>query len=371
MKSILKELSATRLEGGKSAFRQVYELLRLRLRRQPVGISEYFEYGIWHPSVTPDMLDEFVGWRQSSALDRELNEAYSRALANDKLLNYLVLHAHGYPIPAPLASYSADGRQIASEKILRTHDDVRAFLSDDVYPFYVKPISAGYGRGVLGVAGRDDEGFHLFDGRVIQLDEFMAPFDFAPYQGMLFQEPLTAHPEISELTGSTAISCVRFICFVTPSGPTIHTAFWKVTAGRNMLDNFSHGDYGNCLAAIDIETGTVVRAISRMGPGGQIDRHPTTKRRLVGIGLPDWQRAIDLVCSASRHFPGLRLQNWDVALCPQGPVLLELNTESELAVPQAISGHGLMDRRLRTILAAITKGKEAYAIAMARRNAAH
>jgi hypothetical protein len=33
-------------------------------------------------------------------------------------------------------------------------------------------------------------------------------------------------------------------------------------------------------------------------------------------------RAVELVKSASANFPGLRLQNWDVA--PEGPVLLEL-----------------------------------------------
>ena len=371
MGSFLEQLSAARLDGGKPAFRQLSEMLMLRLRKPPVGISEYFEYGVWHRSITRAMLDEFIGWRQSAALDREFNEDYSRVLANDKLLNYMVLLTNGYPIPTPLASYTIGGRRIADEKILKTHDEVFSFLTSDAYPFYVKPISAGYGRGVLGVAGREGERFRLFDGRLIGLDEFMAPFDFAPYQGMLFQKPLTSHPDISELTGTKAVSCVRFICFVTPNGPTVHTAFWKITTGANMLDNFSHGDYGNCLGSIDVENGRVTRVISRMGPGGQIEKHPTTRKRLLGVTLPDWQQAVDLVFSASKHFPGLHLQNWDVALCPDGPVLLELNTESELAVAQAISGRGLMDVRLRKILADSTEEKSAYRAAIVQRNLAH
>lgn len=39
------------------------------------------------------------------------------------------------------------------------------------------------------------------------------------------------------------------------------------------------------------------------------------------------------------------------AAVPGGPVLLALNTESELGVPQATSGVGLMDRQMRAILA--------------------
>lgn len=310
------------------------------------------------------MRDEFIGWKQSGELDRRLNAAQSRVLANDKLVNHVILLSAGLPCPAPLASYTASGRRVATEQALTTHEDVREFLSGDVFPFYVKPISAGYGRGVIGVAGCVDGVLSLFDGSTLSLQKFMQPFDFSPYLGMLFQRPLMAHPDIVELTGTHAISCVRSICFVTSQGPVIHTAFWKIISGRNMLDNFSHGDYGNCLGAIDQSTGKIVRAISKLGPGGVIENHPTTGKRILGFQLPDWDRAVDLVKSATGNFPGLRLQNWDVALCPGGPVLLELNTESELGVPQAISGTGLMDQRLRDILRQVDADDQAHRAAV-------
>lgn len=349
--SLFDQVAKARANGGKPAWQQLAEAVRLRLASNPLGIGEYFDYGIWHESITPERLGEFIGWRQSAALDKQLNADYSRVLANDKLLNYLILEAAGFRIPTPIATYTRNGRSIGNERILQTIDAVRSFLREASYPFYVKPISAGYGRGVLGVAGLDGQWLQLMDDSQIEVDDFLAPFEFPPYQGMLFQQPLVAHPAIAELTGSQAICCIRFICFVTATGPVTHTAFWKVIAGRNILDNFSHGDYGNCLAAIDSDTGRVVRAISRLGPGGQIDLHPGTQKPLSGFPLPDWEKALALVHSAARHFPGLRLQNWDVALCPEGPVLLELNTESELAIPQAISGRGLMDQRLRALLA--------------------
>ena len=360
MFSVLRKIKATQSDGGKSPSHQIGEIVRLRLAPSPVGIGEYFDYGIWHRSVTEDRLKEFIGWRQSHQFDRTLNDDYSRILANDKLLNYLVLSSAGYPIPVPLATFSTRGRKIHGEQVLRTFDEVIAFLDSDAYPFYVKPISAGYGKGVVGVLAKERDGLRLMDGSLMTLDDFLLPFGFPPYQGMLFQRPLVAHPAIQAVTGTEAVCCVRFICFVTASGPMIHTAFWKITSGRNMLDNFSHGDYGNCLGAISIDDGAITRAISRLGPGGVIEHHPTTNRPLTGFMLPDWKKAKDLVLSASAHFPGLRLQNWDVALCPEGPVLLELNTESELNVPQAISGRGFLDQRLKTILADIAAEKEAF-----------
>lgn len=354
---VFDRIRQARSDNGKSWLRQLAEIARLRFVESPIGVGEYFDYGMYRTAVGGTELREFIGWRRSTDLDRLLNDNYSRALANDKLLNYLVLRAAGYRIPAPIATFSPIGRQIDGERVLQSTEEVRQFLEGNPYPFYVKPIAGGYGRGVLGVRRKDGERLVLLDGSAISVDDFLKPFLFPPFRGMLFQRPLEAHEKIAALTGSRALSCVRFICFVTPNGPVVHTAFWKVTAGNNMLDNFTHGKFGNCLAAIDIEEGTIVRAISRMGPGGEIRVHPTTEQPLIGFALPHWQEAIALVCSATKHFPGLRLQNWDVALCSEGPVLLELNTESELAVPQAISGRGLMDARLRQILKDIGTGE--------------
>lgn len=369
MTRLFQDILSTAKNGeGKPPARQLLEMAKLRLRKPAVGIGEYCEYGIWRKSISPAMVDEFIGWRQSALLDRHLNEDSSRVLANDKLLNYLVLRAGGYPIPEPIASYTRSGRRIGQERVLTRLEDVHAFLDEDIYPFYVKPISAGYGHGVSGVAAREEEGFRLLDDSIVSREKLMRPFSFPPYVGMLFQRPLSAHPAIAELTGTTAVSCIRFICFITSEGPVIHTAFWKITTGRNMLDNFSHGDYGNCLGVADLTSGKITRVIARMGPGGEITQHPTTGKPLLGFQLPDWQQARELVCSATKEFPGLRLQNWDVAFCPTGPVLLELNTESELAVPQAISGRGLMDPALRKILADIDTEKKTYRAAVARQN---
>jgi hypothetical protein len=359
MFSYLKKFSAAFHEGGKPVPLQLLEALQLRLCASPLGIGEYLDYGVWHRSITPAMRNEFIGWRQSSKLDKLLNNDSSRILANDKLINYLILRSAGYPIPLTIATYTIEGRKIANEIVLKTLGDLKKFLDDNIYPVYVKPISAGYGRGVVGLKGRNSKSFCRMDGKLISHDEFMAPFNFPSYRGMLFQKPLIAHPSVAELTGSDAISCIRFICFVTSSGPIIHTAFWKIVAGQNMLDNFSHGHFGNCLGAIELKSGEVVRAIHRMGPGGMLSEHPTTKKPLIGFTLPDWSKARDLVLSASKHFPGLRLQNWDVALCTDGPVLLELNTESELNVPQAISGRGFNDYRLHKILEDINREDDA------------
>ena len=62
--------------------------------------------------------------------------------------------------------------------------------------------------------------------------------------------------------------------------------------------------------------------------------------------LPDWDRAMAMCLSTATCFPGLRLQHWDVAFCREGQVLMELNTEADLGVPQFFGSnavHGSFD----------------------------
>lgn len=349
--SLLASALAVRRLTGKSLFRQFLEAARLRLRPSPIGFSEYFDYGIWDAALDEEQQRRFIGWRESQVLDRKLNDQHSRVLANDKLITYQLLSQQGLPIPRPLATYSATGRRIAEETTLHSADELRDYLLSAPYPFFVKPIAAGYGRGALAVSAFRDGLIELCDGDRITFADFFSPFTFPPFHGMLLQECLTAHPDLQRLTGSRFISCARLICLIVDGRCQIHTAFLKVITGRNILDNFSHGDYGNCLARIEPTTGILTHAISHLGPGGEITHHPTTGEPLPGFSLPDWQEVIRLVMEASRLFPGLRLQNWDVACTDRGPVLIELNTESELAVPQAISRRGLKDGRLKALLA--------------------
>lgn len=355
---------AVRKLSGKSVLSQLREALALKLGPQRLGLSEYYEYGLWDPRLDAARRAEFIGWRTSQTLDRRYNDDHARVLANDKLINYLILHALGFPIPQPLATYSTNGRRIADETTLHTRDEVLDFLASTAYPLFVKPISAGYGRGAAGLAGFDGKQVTLLDGSRVDFDRFFAPFEFLPFQGMLFQACVESHPAIQALTGSNALCCIRMICLVMQQETLIHTAFFKIVTGRNMLDNFSHGDYGNLLASLDPERGVITHAIRRMGPGGDIDHHPDTGQPLIGFQLPCWNEAIALVKEATRHFPGLGIQNWDVAITPAGPVLIELNTESELAVPQAINHRGLMDERLRQALRKLDEERETTARAV-------
>ncbi len=348
-----------RARTGKSRLSQFLEILKLRLSPRALGLTEYYDLRLFDDSLYGGTSKaSFIGRRYSTFLDRSLNASHSRVLANDKVITYALLARFGFPIPLTHAIFNRKGRFIGDEKRLATLEDVRAFLRFDApYPVFVKPVCGTYGRGALGISAylQDSDQFRLLDGTLTGMDELLADFEFEPYDGKLLQEVLIPHGEIAEITGPR-ISCIRVIVVVVGTIPRIHTAFWKVVAGSNMTDNFSLGRHGNLIAAVDVKTGTVGNTIGGLGPAADpVVCHPTTGRTLQGFRLPHWDRVVELCLAVAPHFPGLCLQNWDVAICEDGPVLMEVNTEADLGIPQAVTHSGMLNELMLDALRARRK----------------
>jgi len=79
------------------------------------------------------------------------------------------------------------------------------------------------------------------------------------------------------------------------------------------------------LCSIEPESGRV-RQAALLG-GEPVDRHPDTGTRIIDASLPYWQESVALVlrahAAAFARFPFL---GWDIALTPNGPLLLETNS---------------------------------------------
>ena len=323
---------------GKPVLRQLREILSLSLGQHRLGVSEYYELGVFDDNAfTPTEKRDCIGWRASKAIDAQLNHDYWRATANDKVLNYALLMHYGYPVPETVATYSTLGHKASSEISLSTEGALIDFVTHRMsFPMIVKPIHGSYGRGTFLLSSYDVDNQFFIDSnsKKIPLSELIASCMAPEYTGMLFQKCLRPHSDVLKWIGSTT-SCVRVIVVLNRGRPKVHMAFWKIARCHNITDNFHMGSTGNLLAWIDKDSGQVTRVVTGLWPTGQdVSQHPDTGQLLLGKTLPDWQMALDMCTSASVQFPGLRLQHWDVAFCESGPVLMELNTEADLGVPQ-------------------------------------
>lgn len=79
---------------------------------------------------------------------------------------------------------------------------------------------------------------------------FLVNFDFLQIRGKLFQRLLVQYGKVAEVVGPL-ISCVRMVYPVSSGRPTLYTDLWKIATGRNIIDNFANGRYGNLLAGLD------------------------------------------------------------------------------------------------------------------------
>lgn len=351
---MLRYAAIARRQTEKSFLQQWLEAFSLAIGTHRLGLAEYYEFEIFNDQYFPvPGKHKCVGWRASAYIDNTLNHNYWRACANDKVLNYAMLAHYGFPIPEAVATYSPSQRAVGAEPVLKSAPELEAFFRQPLpFPVFVKPIHGSYGSGTYLLTAFDAQSDCFADaqGKSLTLPELIKACQMPQFNGMLFQRCLQPHSAVQALVGPNT-SCVRVIVACTGQGPMVKAAFWKIARVHNITDNFCMGETGNLLAAVNKETGVVQRVVTGLWPDGrEVTHHTDTQQPLVGFALPDWHRAIEMVLSASHHFPGLRLQHWDVAFCQSGPVLMELNTEADLGVPQFLSRTPFVDDRLGAML---------------------
>jgi hypothetical protein len=108
---------------------------------------------------------------------------------------------------------------------------------------------------------------------------------------------------------------------------------------------------GGLIAAVDLPLGVLGVACKGYG-GGDHAVHPVTGAAIAGRMLPDWPAAKGLVRRAHvEAFADYALIGWDVALTPDGPVLIEGNGKPGVLMPQRAARKGLGAGRYGQLLA--------------------
>lgn len=334
----------------RSLFSLLIEAARLRVSQTKLGLSEYIDFQLYKNDIPWAAKAAFGGQRMQAAIEDTLIDDYSRFLSLDKVTMYALMAGLKLPVPKTKAAY----RSIRPSSIpqLQTPEDVLNFFADPGnLPVYIKRSFGSYGRGNILVTGFDGRNVILGNGSKEPLDDLCISLDEGRSLGWIFQEPLVPHPRIRALTSSDKISGLRVHTFFGKNDVKVTKAIFKINAGLRDSDNFEHGASGNMLAAIDVETGTVIRAISGVGLQQiEIPRHPSTRTEIVGFKIPDWDQVIELVTDGQKGFPGFICPGWDIALCPDGPKVLEVNAFGDIDLSQHAYRTSFLDENFIDLL---------------------
>lgn len=184
--------------------------------------------------------------------------------------------------------------------------DFADFIKDKEYIF-VKPDNMSSGIGV----------------NRISKDSFHNPSDLMKIlkeQGSaIAEEGIIQHRELNRLNDS-CVNTVRIITITTDNSCDIVGAILKVGNGA-VVDNMGAGGLS---APLDIETGCVNKDAS-VRKGERHTVHPSTGVVFKGFCIPFWQEVLEMARKASVVVPQVRFVGWDIAVTPEGPVLVEGN----------------------------------------------
>lgn len=137
----------------------------------------------------------------------------------------------------------------------------------------------------------------------------------------LIEEVLTQHDAVSALYPG-AIDTVRMVTMTDDSGkPHLLYAAMRLGSGGAVVDNFNSG---GMVIPVDPEKGTLI-GVAVNKAGNTFAAHPDTGVQFDGYQLPCWEACRELAFRAAVKIPTIRFVGWDLALTPNGPVLVEGN----------------------------------------------
>ena len=171
--------------------------------------------------------------------------------------------------------------------------------------------------------------------------------------GFLFQETVIQHPELNRLNPS-CLNTIRFDTFIGTDGKIeIISGYIRMSISNYHVDNVSSG---GVFVGINLENGRLKKygysSFRKFGTKVLI-AHPVTNTVFEDFSIPFFGQAKELVIKAASFMPGLRLVGWDMGIGESGPVLIEGNSDYEIAGNDLADGGYRANPVFRKVLAEI------------------
>lgn len=180
--------------------------------------------------------------------------------------------------------------------------DFKKFISDGK-EIIVKPLSLSCGKGVEKIKTNKKNAEKLYN-TLIENNQ------------ILVEEVAEQHETINEVY-PYAVNTVRVVTL----NKKVVAAFIRFGNNKNVVDNFNHG---GMVTTINIETGIVeFPAIDKSG--NIYEKHPMTKKEIIGLKIPMWEKIKKLCIEACSVTPEIGYIGWDVCVGSKKPCLIEGN----------------------------------------------
>ena len=343
-----------RTAGIRRAARDTYgvawlplQLKAMRIRqRYGWGLDESLASGLLDPESSID-LDATASPRETTRLQYLMNAHQIEAVSEDKVVFHMIANAAGLPIPRQYLTLmdGAMGWDHVHSRPIAPDSWAMPFrgLPDHVI---AKPSAGSFGKGVRALERVGEVWRDVATGRLHSARDIVEQMrDDEEYPDWIVQERLGNHHDL-DVFESPGLHTLRLVTFVNAHGRVeILWSGFRIASAGSAIDNFHGGRLGNMTCEIDLSTGRVEAAYAPLGdrPGvKRIARHPARGVDLDGFQLPWWADACEVVTRAAPLFAPLRTLGFDLALCEDGPRIVEINMWWD--VPQVAPVRAILDR---------------------------
>lgn len=183
------------------------------------------------------------------------------------------------------------------------------------------------GTGVMVAMVQDNK--IIYDSKTFTIKEFLDSL-YNPRSNWLIQAFITQHPTMNKFN-DTSVNTMRIVTFNTGKRVVITTAALRFGKHGKLVDN---SVMGGLFTGVN-DDGTVRNDMFSF----------TEKKRYenpnAGLKIPFWNEAKELVISTHERIPELFTIGWDVAITPEGPMIVEGNDGWGPNLSQTSVGHGL------------------------------
>jgi hypothetical protein len=345
--SLISGMRSIRQRHGAPYHAQIREIIRLALLNRQMSWWHYFH--VWPPEFdwrTGDRVDRFRGDGVSGDVNRAMRlgvPSYLFDVMHNKLMAERLMTAAGLPTTCTLAAY-APVSSAWGHRRLGDAAAIAAFLREPGnYPLFGKSLSEGrsYGAASLAAydAGRDV--VTLLDGGAVSPDALAAEVVEKNPVGYVFQRRVSQHPELAAICGD-AVAALRLVYYREDDAIRLAYATLCLPSPRSAT---SYVDLDDTIAAdVDPETGALRRLQQGSGLRAVLtDGADRAGRPLLGWRLPHWEATVAACLQGMELFREVQLIGWDVAIGPEGPVLLEGNWGPGHGMYQSGAGRGAME----------------------------
>lgn len=313
-----------------SRTRQFLQMLWLAWKKNVTPL-DYYECQFFRPEHRKHA-EYYIPPIRHGRLTKELNEGHPTERLDNKLEAFHLFKETGIPTVDIIEIFRPDG----SRTFGRSDEELSAFKGQDLF---AKPVnyhggqlterwqydsaSGNYSNGSISVPADQ-----LWNALIQQASEI--GLDHPDRNARMVQPLLINHPDLKPLSRES-LNTLRVCTVQFPDGRVeVYYAELRMGLGDEVNDTGENGIAG----VLDLESGRLLAGISMTKYDRRFPVHPDTGTKIEGRKFPLWEEVRTLCIGSHKAFPENPLVGWDVAVTPEGPLIVEANCNPYMNVPQ-------------------------------------